>query len=158
MVRKERCKVGRESNSSWAWLLKVGHYEDYDWCRIDKDEEGYLVESRQGRDSWDKAHFRDLKPEDQALAKAWIKYNIIPRKTRLCNHTSYGMKHILEDRTKIYMTNNQFKELMLDCGFNPYDPADNANWEFYISKQSPIFQRQTDGKLGLPVIRGDSDA
>ena len=36
------------------------------------------------------------------------------------------------------MTNNQFKDAMLLCGFKPEDP-DSFNWLFYIDKKSPVF-------------------
>lgn len=66
-------------------------------------------------------------------------------------HTSYGMKHTLEARTNIYLTNNQFKEAMLLCGFYPVE-TDKLNRNFYVKKSSPIFQDQVDSKPGLPMM------
>lgn len=104
----------------------------------------------------DDAHFRDLTEEEQQMALRWLRYNVIPTKTPYEGRTSYGMKHVLEDRTKIYMTNNQFKEAMLVCGFFPVD-TDELNWCFCISKQSPIFVDQADRKPGLPMMGDPMD-
>ena len=95
-------------------------------------------------------HFNELEREEQEKALKWIKANIEPRQTPLEGHTSYGMKHVLEHRTNIYMTNNQFKEAMLRCGFYPVK-VDELNWHFCISKVSPIFVRQRDGIHGLAL-------
>ena len=104
----------------------------------------------------DKSHFRDLTAEEQKKVLTWLYYNVLPAKAVLYGHTSYGMKHLLEDRTKIYMTNNQFKEAMLLCGFFPA-VMDELNWNFRIRKSSPIFQRQVDGKQGLPMMGDPMD-
>lgn len=104
----------------------------------------------------DKSHFCDLTAEEQKKVLTWLYYNVLPAKAVLYGHTSYGMKHLLEDRTKIYMTNNQFKEAMLLCGFFPA-VMDELNWNFRIRKSSPIFQRQVDGKQGLPMMGDPMD-
>lgn len=77
--------------------------------------------------------------------------NLLPAQNVLSGHTSYGMKHILESRTGSYMTNNQFKEAMMECGFFPV-VVDELNWRFRIKKSSPMFTIQTDGKCGLPML------
>lgn len=75
----------------------------------------------------------------------WIHDYIWPRKTPLHNNTSYGIKHILQNDTGIYLTNNQFKDAMMICGFDPVDP--NAlNWVYRISKRSPIFRPDFAGR------------
>ena len=106
----------------------------------------YIVETGD-----DKEHFTDLDPEEQEKCVDWITCNLIPANKVLSRHTSYGMKHILQDRTNVYMTNNQFKELMLLCGFPPSDP-DTLNWTFYVRKISPMFEVQPDGRQGLPML------
>ena len=50
------------------------------------------------------------------------------------------MKHLLEHDTKIYLTNNEFKDAMMICGFEPMDP-DMLNWIYCISAKSPAFKR-----------------
>lgn len=99
----------------------------------------------------DKEHFCELTAEERDKVLTWLYYNVLPAKTPLYGYTSYGMKHLLEDRTRIYMTNNQFKEAMLYSGFLPANP-DVLNWNFYIRKSSPIFCFQADGKQGLPMM------
>ena len=106
----------------------------------------YSVETKQ-----DTAHFCNLTKEEQKMVLTWLHYNVFPAKEPLYGHTSYGMKHTLETRTNIYLTNNQFKEAMLLCGFFPVE-TDKLNWNFYVKKSSPIFQDQVDGKPGLPMM------
>lgn len=78
--------------------------------------------------------------EEQEIVMAWIRENFIPRKTVLYGNTSYGLKHILQHDTNIYLTNNEFKDAMLQCGFEPSDP-DELNWHYRISRKSPAFRR-----------------
>lgn len=89
----------------------------------------------------DTALLTDMTEEEQAKVTAWIRGNILPRKTPLLSHSSYGMKHLLERDTKIYMTNNQFKDAMLLCGYEPVDEH-LLNWNYRISKKSPAFKRK----------------
>ncbi|WP_346867460.1 MULTISPECIES: hypothetical protein [unclassified Clostridium] len=75
----------------------------------------------------------------------WIAENICPRKTPLLSHTSYGLKHTLESDTGIYLTNNEFKDAMLSCGYTPVNP--NAlNWSYCISKRSLAFDAKARKK------------
>jgi hypothetical protein len=89
----------------------------------------------------DTALLTDMTEGEQAKVTAWIRENILPRKTPLLSHSSYGMKHLLERDTKIYMTNNQFKDAMLLCGYEPVDER-LLNWNYRISKKSPAFKRK----------------
>ena len=68
----------------------------------------------------------------------WIARNISARKTPLDGHTSYGIKHMLERDTRIYLTNNEFKDAMLQAGYKPVDP-NKLNWRYRISKKSKAF-------------------
>ncbi len=79
--------------------------------------------------------------EEIDIVYRWIDVNLFPRKTVLTTHTSYGIKHILERDTGIYLTNNEFKDAMLMCGYKPSNPND-LNWCYCISKKSPAFNRK----------------
>ncbi len=62
----------------------------------------------------------------------WIRKNIRGSRSILHGYSSYGLKHLLEEDTGIYMTNNEFKDAMVLAGFQPVNP--NAlNWKFRIS-------------------------
>lgn len=125
-------------------INQPGHWS---WVTANRDADGtitsMLVHSRD-----EDNHFSDLSEAEQEKALAWIRANIFPQVNALEQRTSYGMKHTLESRTHIYMTNNQFKEAMLLCGFYPVE-TDALNWWYCISKKSPIFVRQEDGRDGL---------
>ena len=68
----------------------------------------------------------------------WIRVNFLPAKNVLHGHTSYGLKHILQDDTGIYLTNNEFKDAMMLCGYEPSNPNE-LNWHYRIKKRSPAF-------------------
>lgn len=61
----------------------------------------------------------------------WIAAHIVPRKTVNSRYSSYGLKHILQSHTGIYLTNNQFKNAMLLSGYMPEDQF-ALNWYFRI--------------------------
>jgi hypothetical protein len=81
----------------------------------------------------------DFDKETQEKIFDWIHTNLVQIKTPNMGHTSYGLKHILERDTGIYMGNNAFKDAMLICGFKPVDERE-LNWHFYLSKKSPAFK------------------
>lgn len=140
-----------------SWLFDVNKHQKGDVSKITGDyENGYRAETMHDSGNCDNAHFCDLSDTIKKIAEKWIIFNVCTAKTANKKHTSYGMKHTLQRRTNIYMTNNQFKELMINCGFAPHDPRNNINWNFYIAESSPIFKRQNDGEYGLPLI-GDPD-
>lgn len=63
--------------------------------------------------------------------ESWINKNIHTARKILSGWTSYGLKHILEHDTGIYLTNNEFKDAMLKAGFSPVDPRE-LNWRYRI--------------------------
>jgi hypothetical protein len=79
----------------------------------------------------DEELFTDLSPTYQIDALIWARYNLEPTKTYSNRHTSYGLKHLLEQETGVYMTNNQFKDMMLTIGYIPKDKR-VLNWCFNI--------------------------
>lgn len=87
-------------------------------------------------------------PESERLIVLdWIRNNIRPRKTPLRSRTSYGMKHILQSDTGIYLSDNQFKHAMMLSGYEPTDPNE-LNWHYCISKKSPAFDYRNRRKYG----------
>lgn len=85
----------------------------------------------------DTGHFEEMSEENQEKVIAWIKANIFPGKTKWGERGSYKLKHDLQHDTKIYMTNNQFKEAMLVCGFRPVK-VNELSWYYRIDRKSPI--------------------
>jgi len=83
----------------------------------------------------------DIPKEEQEEVLSWISNGIHPRKTinRCC--TSYGLKHVLQGDTGIYLTNNQFKDAMMISGYKTDNP-NRLNWYFNISSKSHIFTRK----------------
>lgn len=79
----------------------------------------------------DDALVTDLDTKSQASITEWIKSNIRPSQKVLQGRTSYGLKHVLERDTGIYLTNNQFKDAMLSAGYSPVNPNE-LNWRYRI--------------------------
>ena len=79
----------------------------------------------------DEALITERGDEDIAVVDGWIRKNIRTGKKVLHGHTSYGMKHLLEHDTGIYLTNNEFKDAMLLAGFQPVNPKE-LNWKYRI--------------------------
>lgn len=96
--------------------------------------------------SVDSALVTDLPANILPEILAWIRDNLTPSEDLCQDKTSYSLKHDLQNDTGIYMTNNQFKDAMLLCGFQAYD-TDELNWKFYISPESVLF------KKNKPVIK-----
>ena len=88
--------------------------------------------------------------EVQETVYAWIRENITPRKTPNRYRSSYGIKHILQGDTGIYLTNNEFKDAMMRCGFLPVD-ENTLNWTYRISQKSPAFDWKE--RSGHPRLR-----
>lgn len=81
----------------------------------------------------------DIDEKEQEIVFNWIDKNIMPRKTELDTRTIYGIKHLLEQDTGIYLTNNQFKDAMMHCRYMPVNPNE-LNWTYRISKKSKAFR------------------
>jgi len=67
----------------------------------------------------------------------WIRANIRKSNRILQGRTSYGLKHVLEHDTGLYLTNNEFKDAMLLAGFKPVNPSE-LNWRYRIVLTSSI--------------------
>lgn len=87
----------------------------------------------------------------------WITRYLIPRKTPLLIRSSYGIKHILQSDTGIYLTNNQFKDAMMHCGYDPIDP-DTLNWSYCLSKRSPAFDFRLRDNRSISISREEVHA
>lgn len=69
--------------------------------------------------------------------KQWIADNIKTGRKILHNRTSYGIKHLLEHDTGIYLTNNEFKDAMLLAGYSPVN-SNVLNWKYRIIMKKEI--------------------
>ena len=86
-------------------------------------------------------NFEKLNTKDKNELLKWIKENFIPIKsTNYKCGTSYGLKHLIQYQEGLYVTNEQFKEAMLLCGFKPGNSY-HRNWCFNISQKSKAFVR-----------------
>ena len=79
--------------------------------------------------------FTDLPKDIQYALTKWIYHNIASRKTVNLKYTSYDLKGLAEAAIGFYITNNEFKDAMLHCGFNPVNP-NSLNWHYKINVKS----------------------
>ena len=76
----------------------------------------------------------------------WIKENLRPSKDVYTERSSYSLKHILENDTGIYLTNNEFKDALFISGFEP-ENVNEVNWHFKL-----IYLKE-DGVLVNPFVK-----
>lgn len=100
----------------------------------------------------DDEHFENMMDEEKSKVLAWLRANALPPEEGKHSrpHLSYGMKKVLERRTNVFLTNNQFKEVMLCLGFYP-KKVDEQNWSYDLHRKSPIFKEQSDHRTGLYI-------
>lgn len=87
--------------------------------------------------------FHELDAETQSAVMKWISKYIHPIETVNRKHTSYGLKHMLQSDTGIYLKNEQFKGAMIEAGLLPYF-ADEHNWRFRISEKYLRSRKERD--------------
>lgn len=89
------------------------------------------VKERLNTDFW------KLPTDDRVKAIKFIKNCFIPKKGINRNHSSYGLKHILQNNPfcGVYLTEKQFIGAMISCGFAPTFEGEHAY--FCISERSP---------------------
>jgi len=76
-----------------------------------------------------------MSSERKESLKDWISKNFYSRKTMNKEHTSYGLKHVIQSDNNDYYTNDEFKGGMLEMGFIP-DDTRKLNWCFNLSEKS----------------------
>lgn len=80
-----------------------------------------------------------------SLVFGWIHYHISPSNKTLTRSSSYVLKHMVENDIGFYITNNQFKDAMLLCGYQPVN-ANETNWLFKIKLDRPKRQELSYGE------------
>ena len=79
----------------------------------------------------DDALLEDIPKRQQKDVLKWIKNNLYERKTPNRAYHSYHLKHLLQWDIGVYLTENQFKDAMLQCGYYPIDRYESS-WTFNI--------------------------
>ena len=74
------------------------------------------------------------------VTMCWIQRNLAPKKSANQTHSSYGIKHLLQHDTGVYLTNGEFKDAMIKSGYDPINPNDQ-NWYFRLSERSRAFKK-----------------
>jgi hypothetical protein len=82
--------------------------------------------------------FHDLPKSAQQVTLDWIEDQLWPRETPLHGRSSYGLKHVMHNATRLYVTNAQFKDAMILAGYAPVR-KNELNHRYRLSKKSPAF-------------------
>ena len=91
------------------------------------------------------------------LVFGWIHDHISPASRTYTRSTSYGFKHMVENEIGYYITNNQFKDAMLLCGYQPVNPNE-TNWMFKIKVSLPSDSEwELEKKMGIKVVKQVED-
>lgn len=69
----------------------------------------------------------DKSGEEIASISGWIRENIRPARKILQGRTSYGLKHLLERDTGVYLTNNAFKDALFLAGYRPVNADETGS-------------------------------
>lgn len=92
-----------------------------------------------------------------SLVFGWIHDHISPASRTYTRSTSYGFKHMVENEIGHYITNNQFKDAMLLCGYQPVKPNE-TNWMFKIKVSLPSDSEwELEKKMGTKVVKQVED-
>ena len=113
-----------------------------------------------GTHAWtknDTSLLSDLDADQQQAVHGWITGNLCASTNTVSGHSSYGIKHILEYQIGIHMTNNQFKDAMLKCGFRPVS-AKELNWRYWLHRRSPAFISQHGTKPLFPCMTPEDES
>jgi|SRR5215203_473391 len=92
-------------------------------------------------------HYGECKPPEQKqvdLSKSWIMKNCEPRKTINHNHSSYGLKHVVERDVEEYISNGAFIKAAIELGYKYKVKSPNA-W-FAITVFSSNEKEEEKGK------------
>ena len=88
-----------------------------------------------------------LSKREQIIVLCWIDKYLCGTHSKSNRYINYGLKHILEKDTGIYVTNNQFKDAMMISGYKPIKSSENEiNWEYWLDKHSTALRTDKDGQ------------
>ena len=108
-----------------------GCASEHDLCFIDDNglphSAGYLnLHERCELDKLDNAH-------ERRIVQDWIRDTFNPIKSYNPKHSTYSLKHLLETKTGIYLTNNQMKDALLNMGYTCQNEH-KINWLVNVSE------------------------
>lgn len=94
-------------------------------------------------DDWKFKRFSDMDDKVKCMVIGWIDRNLNRRKTVNRNKTVYYVKHVLQSQTGIYLTESQFAEALLMCGFQLIrSPRLKHTIQINVSDKSPAFNNE----------------
>ena len=82
--------------------------------------------------------------DNKATAKAFIRKHFIKADTKVCTMSSYRLKHVLQDSTNVYLTEQDFVKLMEELG---YTKTIRGNWKMRLSPELAKYIKNKE--LGL---------
>lgn len=122
-------------------MVKVdcnGCASEHDLCFIDNyglpHSTSYLNPNyRCELDKMDNALMTDLSENERRIVHEWIRDTFNPIKTPNRQHSTYSLKHLLQEKTGVYITNNQMKHALINMGYTCQNEH-QMNWFVNVSE------------------------
>lgn len=122
-------------------IVRVNCYgcaSEDDLCFIDEKglphSAGYLNSDDMCElDQLDNALMSDLSEDERRIVHDWIRDTFNPIKSYNVKRSTYSLKHLLESKTGIYLTNNQMKDALLNMGYKCQNEH-KVNWYVNVSE------------------------
>lgn len=96
----------------------AGYLNCYNMCELDK---------------LDNELMKDLSADKRRVVQEWIRDTFNPIKSYNKKHSTYLLKHLLERKTGVYLTNNQMKDALLNMGYT-CENEHKINWLVNVSE------------------------
>ena len=91
-------------------------------------------------DDWKFKRFSELDDKIRYMTIRWIDKNLKKRETANKHRTVYGVKHVLQAQTGIYLTESQFAEALLRCDYQLIRTSQCRHAMYVnVSDKSPAF-------------------
>lgn len=115
-----------------------GRISERDACYIDKNGHPHSascldIEEKCKLCELDNALMADETHEVRRIVQEWIANTFNPIKSYNTKHSTYSLKHMLEQKTGIYLTNNQMKDALLNMGYACQNEH-KINWLVNVSE------------------------
>lgn len=96
----------------------AGYLNPFNMCEIDKVDDALMS---------------DLAANTRRIVQDWIRDTFNPIKSYNAKHSTYSLKHLLENKTGVYLTNNQMKDALLNMGYTCQNEH-KINWLVNVSE------------------------
>lgn len=116
--------MGKASGKDLCYIDEIGnphsagYLDKYGKCELNKLDNKIMA---------------DCSPEERRVVMEWIRDTFNPIKSYNAKHSTYSLKYMLEEKTHIYLSNNQMKDALLIMGYKCKNEH-QINWLVNVSE------------------------